>query len=215
MSAHCARRKRSFVMSWVIVGLGNPGEDYAQTRHNTGRMLVEHFAREKGFSAWKSDKKIKAIVSRGFIGKTVVALVLPDAYMNKAGLVVSKFVQSARAAKKMVIVYDDLDLPLGTMRISFDRGSGGHKGVESVARAVKTRAFARVRIGISPRTAHGEIRKPDGAKQVEKYILDLWKPHELTELKRVFTRAVLALETIIGSGVERAMNRFNSGIEQD
>lgn len=196
-------------MSWVIVGLGNPGEEYALTRHNTGRMAVEYFAAERGFAPWKTDKKTKATVSRGLLARSVVALVLPDTYMNKSGSAIAKFVKSAKAAQRMVVVYDDLDLPLGTMKLSYDRGSGGHKGIESAARAVKTRRFTRIRIGVSPSSASGELKKPLGEKNVEKFILDQWRPHELSELKRVFARAADALSVIIESGPERAMNQFN------
>jgi peptidyl-tRNA hydrolase, PTH1 family len=196
-------------MSWVIVGLGNPGEEYALTRHNTGRMAVEQFAAHKQFAPWKADAKTKATVSRGLIHRSIVALVLPDTFMNRSGAAVAKFVKSIKAAQKLIVVYDDLDMPLGSMKISYDRGSGGHKGVESTARAVKTRSFARIRIGVSPSNLSGDIQKPQGEKNVEAYILGMWKPHELGELKRVFARVSEALDVIVRDGVPRAMNQFN------
>src|SRR3989344_336042 len=119
-------------MAWVIVGLGNPGEEYASTRHNTGRMAVEFFARDGGFQEFHEDKKVKAHIAGGMIGKTAVALVLPDTFMNKSGSALAKYVKSVKAAERLIVVYDDLDLPLGTMKLSFDRGSGGHRGLESV-----------------------------------------------------------------------------------
>ena len=114
-------------MAWVIVGLGNPGDEFEGTRHNTGRMAVEDFARTAKLSEWRGDKKSKSLVSRGLIGKTLVALVLPNTFMNKSGLAVSKFVKSAKSAERLAVVYDDLDLPLGSMKISFNRGSGDTK----------------------------------------------------------------------------------------
>src|SRR3990167_11534294 len=98
-------------MSWVIVGLGNPGEDYEGTRHNTGRMALEFYAKKAGLSAWKEDKKSKSLTTGAHIGKNVVALVLPNTFMNKSGAAVAKFVKSMRAAERLVVVYDDLDLP--------------------------------------------------------------------------------------------------------
>lgn len=196
-------------MTWVIVGLGNPGEEYAQTRHNAGRMAVEHFAALHECSPWKEDKKTKATVSKGALGRTLLALVLPDTFMNKSGSAIQKFVKSAKAAERLIVLYDDMDLPLGTLKISFDRGSGGHKGLESTARAVKTRRFARIRIGVSPSTASGTLKKPQGEKEVETFILGLFRPYELGELKPVLKRASAAIETIIEKGVAQAMNEFN------
>jgi len=196
-------------MGWVIVGLGNPGEDYENTRHNAGRMAVEFFAKEHGFNGWHADKKAKGTSSTGMIQKTVVALILPDTFMNKSGVAVSKLVKTPKAAERMVVVYDDLDLPLGTMKLSFDRGSGGHKGLESVIKAVHTTKFTRVRIGVSPSTSAGNIKKPDGKREVNKFILDPFKPHQMEELRRVFKRVNAALEKIITDGREIAMNEFN------
>ncbi|MDO8561997.1 MAG: aminoacyl-tRNA hydrolase [bacterium] len=196
-------------MAWVIVGLGNPGSEYDGTRHNTGRMAVQDFAKYEKFSEWKEDKKAKSLISRGLVERTIVALVLPNTFMNKSGSAVAKFVKNLKAAERMVVVYDDLDLPLGTMKISYDRGSGGHKGVESIMRAVKTKKFTRIRIGVSHSTASGAIRKPVGDKVILNYILTKFKVHELEELKNIFKRTRQALETIATDGHERAMNKFN------
>ena len=196
-------------MSWVIVGLGNPGEEYVATRHNTGRMALEFYAKQHGSSAWKEDKKSNSLTTGASVGKHMLALVLPNTFMNKSGAAVAKFVKSIKAAERLIVVYDDLDLPLGTMKLSFDRGSGGHKGIESIARALKTKRFVRIRIGVSPATATGKLRKPTGEKEVVDFILTKFKPHELDELKKVFKKASLAIETIVGEGREIAMNRFN------
>lgn len=209
-------------MAYVFVGLGNPGEEYQNTRHNTGRMALEEFAKAKQLSEWREDKKAKALVSRGAIKKVLALLVLPNTFMNKSGAAVSKFVKPAssrggsasggKAAERMAVVHDDLDLPLGTMKISFNRGSGGHKGLESIIKAVKTKKFVRVRIGVSPSTASGALRKPQGEREVVNFILSQWKAHESAELRKVFKKAVLALETIATEGVERAMNQFNADV---
>lgn len=196
-------------MAWVIVGLGNPGEEYAGTRHNTGRMALEFFAKKNEFGAWKEDKKAKAHTSGGMIGKIAVALVAPDTFMNKSGAAVTRYVKSQKAAERMVVVYDDLDLPLGVLKLSFDRGSGGHKGLESIMRAVKTKKFARVRIGISPSTASGALRKPQGEGEVEKFILGAFKSSEMEDLKNVFKRVNEAIAAIVTEGPQIAMNQFN------
>ncbi len=207
-------------MSWIIVGLGNPGEEYEGTRHNTGRLALEEFAKQMKFGEWKEDpagkrasygasKKAIAHVTSGMIGKTAVVLVKPDTFMNKSGTAVVKFVKSQKAAERMVVLYDDLDLPLGTMKLSFNRGSGGHKGVESIMQAVKTKKFTRVRIGVSPETPGGKLKKPSGEKDVVKFILAPFKSADLAILKPVFKKATQALEAIVTDGPERAMNQFN------
>lgn len=196
-------------MTWVIIGLGNPDEEHVHTRHNAGRMAVEYFVKQNKLGEWKDDGKSKSFVVRGALGKALVACVLPNTYMNKSGTAAAHFIKSARAAERLIVAYDELDLPLGSIKISFDRGSGGHRGIESVTRAVKTRAFTRVRIGISPVSASGETKKPQGEKEVEKFILGEFKPSELSTLKVALKRASEALETIIVEDRERAMNEFN------
>ncbi len=198
-------------MAWVIVGLGNPGEEYGSTRHNAGRMAVEYFAKAMKLGEFRVDVKAKAHVAGAMIGKTTAALVLPDTFMNKSGGALVKFVKSVKAAERLVVVYDDLDLPLGKMKLSYDRGSGGHKGLESVMRTIKTKKFTRIRIGVSPSTAGGTLRKPEGDKVVLNFILTKFRAHELEELKQVFKRVAHALETIVTHGREQAMNRFNAG----
>lgn len=196
-------------MAWIVVGLGNPGEEYANTRHNAGRMAVERFAKDTELSEWKEDSKKKYTVSRGTAGKQLAVALLPDTYMNKSGSAVLYFVKSAKMAEKMVVVYDDMDLPLGTIKLSYDRGSGGHKGLESIMRAVKTRKFTRVRLGVSPHTASGKIKKPQGEEEVLKFILAKFKPAEAYELKKVFKRASQAVQMILEKGPLGAMNEFN------
>ncbi len=196
-------------MTWVIIGLGNPDEEYARTRHNAGRQAVQQFAKAQGFTEWKEDKRSRSFISRGSVGRMLAVLVLPNTYMNKSGSAAAHFIKSTKAAEKLVVVYDDLDLPLGAMKISFDRGSGGHKGLDSIMRALKTRRFTRIRIGISPATASGAMKKPDGEKNVEKFILGEFASHEIEYLKKIFKRVSDALETIIADGREIAMTRFN------
>lgn len=196
-------------MAWIVIGLGNPGEEYAGTRHNAGRMGVEFFAKKRDASLWKEHKSSRSLTTGAHVGKEVLALVLPETFMNKSGFSAAKFVKSVKAAEKLIVVYDDLDLALGKMKISFDRGSGGHKGIDSIARALRTKRFVRIRVGISPSTAGGKMRKPQGEKEVEKFILGQFKSHEMEELKRVYARVAESIETIITEGREIAMTRFN------
>src|ERR1700733_6443483 len=148
-------------MSYIIVGLGNPGEEYAETRHNTGRMLVQLFGKMHD-AEWKVDKKLSAQIAKVKIGKQTVTLVLPDTFMNNSGKSVKPLVTSIKSAEKLLVIYDDLDLPFGSAKISFNKSSGGHKGLESIIKNIKTEKFARIRVGISPVTPSGKIKKPKG-----------------------------------------------------
>lgn len=196
-------------MTWVIVGLGNPDEEHVRTRHNAGRMAVEYFAKKNDLGEWKEDKKSKSFVVRGAIGKQLVVCVLPNTYMNKSGSAAMHYIKSIKAAEKLVVVYDELDMPFGKLKIVFDRGSGGHKGIESIARALKTKRFTRVRIGISKVNGKGEPQKPQGEKDVEKFILGEFSSAEFAQLKDVFKKAGEAVVTVITDGREKAMNSFN------
>lgn len=195
-------------MAYIIVGLGNPGEEYESTRHNTGRMLVEWFGKSID-AEWKDDKKLNAKVAKSKIGKSPVVLVLPETFMNKSGNSIKPLVASIKAAEKMMVIYDDLDMPFGKSKISFNRSSGGHKGVESIIRAVKTEKFARIRVGISPVTPSGKIKKPSGEEQVTKVILGKFKDEEIKELKKLSKKVNEAITNFVSEGLEIAMNGFN------
>jgi len=196
-------------MTWVITGLGNPDEEHIHTRHNTGRMALEYFAKQKKFGEWKDDAKARSFVIRGAMGKALVLGLLPNTYMNKSGTAVTRFVKSVKAAERLIVLYDDLDLPLGRVKISFDRGSGGHNGVESIMRAVKTKCFVRIRIGIASVNARGEMKKPHGEAVVERFILGDFRPDELATLKASFKKASECIEAIITGGREKAMSELN------
>lgn len=173
---------------YIVVGLGNPDDEYKCTRHNTGRMAADLVA-----------EKVKGI-----------KVLTPDTYMNHSGRAVAKALAGKTSSKKLIVIYDDLDLPLGTMKISYNRSSGGHRGVESIIKALKTQEFIRIRIGISPTTPSGKLKKPTGEKDVEKHILSDFKPKESELLKKVFKNVVTAVETIKEDGLATAMTQFNS-----
>lgn len=195
-------------MSYTFVGLGNPGEEYAYTRHNTGRILVKNLG--DFFDAeWKEDKKLKALVSKIKIGKSNVLLVLPNTFMNNSGSSLKPLIKNLKDAEKLMVIYDDLDLPFGTNKISFNKSSGGHKGVESIIKSIKTQKFARLRVGISPKTPSGKIKKPSGEDQVTKVIMGKFKDEEMKELKKLSSSILEAFEAFVYGGVEMAMTNFN------
>ncbi len=179
-------------MQWTVVGLGNPGGEYVGTRHSVGRDFLA--ALEKSAS-WRMPPKTKVL--------------LPDTYMNESGRAVVKLVKSKKAAEGLVVLHDDLDLPLGSLKISFGSGSGGHKGVESIQKALKTKDFVRIRIGISPRAPSGRIKKPNSGG-VNDFVLGKFKPAEQEKLKKVRKVLVEALEILLTEGRAAAMGATNS-----
>ena len=199
-------------MSHIFVGLGNPGSEYQGTRHNTGRMLLEWFGESQN-AEWKLDKKLNAQTAKIKIGKMAVALILPETFMNNSGKSVKALfpigLAYGKLVEKLMVIYDDLDLPFGSTKISFNKSSGGHKGLESIIKAIKTEKFARIRIGISPASPSGKIRKPQGEENVMKVILGKFKTNEITELKKLSKKVNMALKTFVTSGLEKAMTEFN------
>lgn len=196
-------------MQYLIVGLGNPGEEYADTRHNVGRIMLEEFRKKYDFPAWEKDKTLKALVSKGSWGKDKLILLEPDNFMNVSGKSVVPLVKNAKDAERTIVVYDDLDLPLGTIKISFNRSSGGHKGVESIIKALKTPAFVRVRVGICPTTPSGKPRKPKGENAILDFIVGPFKKPEQEILKKTAKKVVAVLDTILSEGRIKAMGEVN------
>ena len=197
-------------MSYTIVGLGNPGAEYENTRHNTGRLALLVFAKAHNFPEFAPDKKTKALISEGKVGKEKVLLMEPETFMNKSGVSVLPLIKSKKAAEHLVVIHDDLDIPFGTFKISFNKSSGGHRGVESIIKAVKTESFVRIRVGISPANAKGVAKKPKGEEAVNKFILAKFKPAELDEFKKVFKRIAAALTAVVTEGREKAMSQQGS-----
>jgi len=202
-------KKSSSGMQFVFVGLGNPGEAYTNTRHNVGFLVLDHFRESFRFPHWVENGKTTALLSKDTLGKHTVTLVLPQTFMNKSGSSVKKLVTNKKATERLVVVYDDLDLPLGNIKISFGRSSGGHKGVESIIKSIGTKDFVRVRVGVSHATAAGKIKKPKGERAVLDFILKEFRKPEQEQLKKIFKQTDRALELLATEGRAKAMNECN------
>lgn len=197
-------------MAYFFVGLGNVGEKYESTRHNSGRIVLEYVRLKRKFSPWEMNKRLNALVSKGKIGKEDVALLLPQTMMNKSGVSVKPLITSVKQAHKLVVFYDDIDLPLGNFKISFKRGSGGHRGVDSIIRNIKTKEFVRFRIGISPAVrGSARVKKPQGEKNVIDFILGSFKKRELDVIDLVAKDIDKAVSVLVKEGRGNAMNEFN------
>ena len=197
-------------MSIVIVGLGNPGKEYETTRHNAGRNAVELVAKNSGCDDFVFNKKANALVAKGSVGGENATLVLPETMMNASGKAVSAFIKTPKAAKNLLVIHDDLDLPLGTIKMVFARGSGGHKGVESVMRAIKTKDFARLRIGVAPAGKKNQAKKLKDDEKVIKLVIGKWKPSESATVKKVLKKAAEAARLFVTSGIDAATQFANT-----
>lgn len=187
----------------TIIGLGNPGKEYEGTRHNAGRDTAAYVAKKHDFCTFELNKKSNALISEGKISKARVLVALPETFMNKSGAAAVKLIKTKKENKDLVIIHDDLDMEIGRMKISYGKNSGGHKGVESVMRALKTKKFIRVRIGIKPK------KKPTNEKQLINFIVGKFSLAEQPIVKKIQKRAADALETIITDSLERAMSEYN------
>ena len=204
-------------MSYIIAGLGNPGAEYENTRHNTGRIILDAIKQEYSKNDFEFDKKINALTAEGKIGKEKVIFVEPETFMNLSGKSLSKIVKVKNNAKlkiktadELVVIYDDFNLPLGRVKISYNRSSGGHNGIESIIKAIKTEAFVRIRIGTAPETAKGLAKVPHGDDKIEKFILGKFKDEELKILKKVGKSMAEAAGVLIKEGRDKAMSIYNS-----
>ncbi len=188
----------------IIVGLGNPGARYAATRHNIGWVVVDAVALKCRAKVTKS--ACRALIGFGRAAGREVLLAKPQTFMNLSGESVAGLLKYTGADHSgLIVVHDDLDLPLGGIRIRKSGGGGGHNGVSSLITELGTGAFVRVRIGIG--------RPPPGVDPAE-YVLTPFGQEELEVVKEAVGRAAEAVITIIAEGPERAMNRFNRAVGQ-
>ena len=189
----------------LIVGLGNPGIEYQFTPHNLGFLAVDRIAEQCGVVV--NNRHCHAQTARARIDKEDVVLAKPETYMNLSGMSVRELVEKYQAlpANDLVLLYDELDLPFGTLRVRPRGRSAGHNGVESVIGALGTQEFARIRMGVAP-----DFPVSDGAK----YVLSQFRKAQYPVVDQVLDAAAEAVKVILAEGVQAAMNRFNRKAEE-
>jgi len=187
----------------LIVGLGNPGRRYANNRHNIGFMCVSHFARALGI---RFDKKQgRARIGTGEVADNKVIVARPQTYVNLSGQSVSRLVKKFNInLNDLLVIHDDLDLPLGKIRISHGSSSGGHKGVESIIKELGSQDFSRIRIGIG-RPANPLLGEAD----IVAYVLSDFTPEGKQTISQVIPKVSEAILCLITRGLAEAMNRYN------
>jgi len=188
----------------LIIGLGNPGRDYSHNRHNAGFLCINHLGRKHSIQVKKN--KCQSQVGSGTIGNEEVVLVKPKTYMNRSGDAVSKLLKEYRAKPQdTIVICDDINLPLGKMRIRPSGSTGGHNGLKSIIASIGSEDFPRIRIGIGRPTSEWDSR----SDPVVDYVLGDFLPNELNAIKAAITRTAEAVECILFEGIAAAMNKYN------
>lgn len=183
------------MQSIIIVGLGNPGKKFENTKHNAGFMALDAFAKKNNFPEFTESKKYQSEISE----KDDVLLVKPQTFMNDSGHAVKKLTTNySLTTTHLLVVHDEIDLPLGKMKFSKDSGAGGHKGVDSIIASLGTKDFARLKIGIA-----------NGSHEAIEVVLEKFSPQEQEILNGVIEKSVQALEYFTNNGLEKTMNEYN------
>ena len=184
---------------WLVVGLGNPGPEYAATRHNAGFMVVQSLAHS--WDLQLKERAFKSRVAESKRGRANVILALPQTFMNLSGLAVKALMAGFRVKpEKLIVVYDDLDLELGEIRVRAKGSPGSHRGMQSIVQEIGTELFPRVRVGIGP--------KPENLEAAV-FVLSEFSEEERAKLAPALARAQEAVEMIISGHLPLAMNLFN------
>ena len=189
----------------LIVGLGNPGDEYRLTPHNLGFLAIDRIAGSLGVEV--RNRQCRALTARAIVADQMVLLAKPETFMNLSGVAVRELIQEydAQPESDLIVIQDELDFPLGTLRIHTRRSSAGHNGIESIIGALGTQDFLRIRMGVAP-----ERKVGDGAE----YLLSPMKKKELEVVDGILDTAEEAVKVILKEGPAAAMNRFNRKDEQ-
>lgn len=190
---------------FLIAGLGNPGDKYAGTRHNLGFEVIDELRRKMDLPQFESDKKFKSEITKN----SGLILVKPLTFMNMSGMAIAPIAQYFKIApEEVIIIHDELDLPLGHIKIRMGGSDAGHHGIESIIKLLGSEQFIRVRLGIGNwHAVSGEHKH--ASFNAEKFVVEKFLPNEKSKVKAMIKRVVKAVETIISQGLDKAQNQYN------
>lgn len=191
-------------MKYICAGLGNKGEEYKGTRHNAGAIVLAAILENAG-KEWVYNSRCSVRTSTVFFDDKPLVCALPVCYMNESGGPLRSYMESTDA---LILLYDDIDLPLGEYKLSFGRSGAGHNGVKSVIAALGTQNFLTIRLGISPRGEDGVMRRPIGKGIVQDFVMKEFSKRELEILIGQVSSIVKTLETIVLEGKEKALSSY-------
>ncbi len=188
-----------------LVGLGNPGKEYEDSRHNVGFMFIDFLLKKANHSKGKYEEGCLSRIYKVYLFERELLLVKPYTFMNNSGYAVLNLIKHYDLKpEEVMVIYDDLDLPLGSIRIRKGGSSGGHKGVESIINLLKTQSFPRLRIGIS---------RPKRKEEVIDYVLSPFSKEEAFKIREVFERAFWCLKILFMEGFEKSMSLCNRDVK--
>ena len=191
----------------LIVGLGNPGAEYARTRHNAGFLVLEELA-VRGRANWNLEKKFNTRLARRDVGGRKVLMAQPQTFMNSSGEAVGALLNFYRVpVSHLLVVVDDADLPFGEIRLRPKGSSGGHHGLESIERHAGSQEYARLKVGIG--------RTRDGRRQITNFVLGRFSSEESALLEKILRRAADQAECWVADGIQKAMNQFNGVVSPE
>lgn len=194
----------------TIIGLGNPLPKYAKTRHNIGEHIVSRIVNTLGIEM-SPKKMFEAHIGKGAFLGTPVVFALPQTYMNDSGKAVSKlFTKENVSYSDLVVIHDDVDMPLGAVKMMYDRGSAGHKGVDSINNSLKTTKYYRIKVGIIPVDEEGNMRKPDHDK-MPNFVTGTFTKYEWEALQPAIDKVLKTLEIFVKEGPVKATEFANTG----
>jgi PTH1 family peptidyl-tRNA hydrolase len=197
---------------FLIVGLGNPGRDYAKTRHNAGFIVVDQLAK-RCQADWKAEKKFNACMARAESNERQALLCKPQTFMNSSGEAVAAVVNFYHIAlARLLVIVDDADLPLGQLRLRPSGSSGGHHGLESIEQHLGSREYARLRVGIGRGVAKPLPRAGSTPREISGHVLGRFSSTEAELADKVFAVASDQAECWLNGGIQKAMNRFNGTV---
>lgn len=193
---------------FYIVGLGNPGGKYENTRHNIGWLALDRVIETEGLPAPVMSSKYAGRISEGVLHGQEVSLLYPDTFMNKSGSAVQKLVPKEQI-QQLIVVHDEVDLAVGEVKVSRNRGAGGHNGISSIINELGGKDFVRIRLGISPTSFWtGKVKRPQGEK-LPRHVLGHFTTWETKHLERQCELTRDIIKTILTDGAEKAMSEYN------
>jgi len=198
----------------IIVGLGNPGEKYENTRHNLGFVVLDHLLKKYEpvkESLWEDNKKTKSLIKKLSIASIPILLAKPQTFMNNSGMAVSLLLEYFKVKpEELIVIHDDLDLPLGKIQVRFGGGSAGHNGLESIIASIKTDKFLRIRMGIGkPKRIEGSKFDQKRHHSIEEYVLLHLPEEEHKDVRNMTKHVQKQLELVLQHGIEGFMSKFN------
>jgi len=204
----------------LIIGLGNPGEKYKNTRHNIGFRIIDKFSKRNNFPEFEMSQKFKSLITEKTLLHKKIIIAKPQMFMNESGKAVRKIINyrlpivnktsiNKFSNENLIIIHDDIDIVLGKIRISQEKNSAGHKGIESIIKEIGTKNFTRFRVGI--KTASSEQRTANNI-DVEKFVIQKFRKDEEEIIGGVIEKTIDAIAMYSEQGIDKTMNQYNSKI---